>query len=185
MSNKKLLESAWWILGAIVFIADSCGLPAKKQPVQTDEKSGQTIFTVDDFSDRYFGKVFLDESEISSEYVKADMLPQIKSELQQCVEIEKAIEDTNDELNRLEAAAMVLNKSLYHKLIILRRCSVMDSMPVDMRKKSLEFGNAMTALEGIPASEDTEETLSLWAEGQYSFTDGYLKILIKYRLIEV
>ena len=61
----------------------------------------------------------------------------------------------------------------------------MDSMPVDARRKSLEFGNAMTALEGIPASEDTETALSLWAMGQYSFTDGYLQTLAKYRLIEV
>jgi len=54
-----------------------------------------------------------------------------------------------------------------------------------MRKKSLEFGNAMTALEGIPAGKDTEKNLSLWASGKYSFKDGYLKTLTKYHLIEV
>ena len=61
----------------------------------------------------------------------------------------------------------------------------MDSMPVEMRQKSLEFGNAMTALEGLPASEDTEKNLSLWAKDQHSFKDIYLQALIKYNLIEV
>jgi len=61
----------------------------------------------------------------------------------------------------------------------------MDSMPVEMRKKSLEFGNAMTALEGIPASDYTNESLSLWAMGKYSFKDSYIRTLEKYNLIEV
>ena len=125
------------------------------------------------------------DGKLCSEYIKEDMLPQVKSELQKRDEIEKAIEKINEQLNRLETAANILDKTLCHKLIILRRCSVMDSLPVDMRKKSLEFGNAMTALEGIPASEDTEKKLSLWAEGQYSFKDSYLQTLSKYHLIEV
>jgi len=125
------------------------------------------------------------DGRLNSEYIREDKLPQVKSELQKRIEIERAIDRTNEELDRLEVAAKVLDKSLYHKLIIIRRCSLMDSMPVDMRKKSLEFGNAMTALEGIPASEDTEKTLSLWAIGQYSFKDGYLRTLTKYHLIEV
>jgi hypothetical protein len=113
------------------------------------------------------------------------MLPQIKHELQKREEFEKANVNTDERLDKLEAAVILLDKSLYHKLLILRRCSAMDSMPVDMRKKSLEFGNAMTALEGIPASEDTEKSLSLWAAGQYSFCEGYLQTLTKYNLIEV
>jgi hypothetical protein len=124
------------------------------------------------------------DGKLNSEYIKEDMLPEVQSELQKRGEIEKAISQASEHLTRLEAAAKVLDKSLYHKLIILRRCSLMDSMPVDIRKKSLEFGNAMTALEGIPASEDTEKTLSLWAIGQHSFKDSYLQTLRKYNLIE-
>ena len=60
----------------------------------------------------------------------------------------------------------------------------MDSMPVDMRKKSLAFGNAMTAIEGLPTSDDTVKSLSLWAAGQNNYKDGYLNTMVKYRLIE-
>jgi len=122
---------------------------------------------------------------INSEYIKEDMLPRVKSELQKRDEIEQAINQITEQLDKLETAMKVLDKSLYHKFIILRRCSLMDSMPAEARKKSLEFGNAMTALEGIPASEDTEKSLLLWAIGQYSFRDSYLQTLTKYHLIEV
>ena len=125
------------------------------------------------------------DGRISSKYIKEDMLPQVQAELQQRNDIEKEIDLINEQLDKLEIAAKVLDKSLYHKLIILRRCSLMDAMPVELRKKSLAFGNAMTALEGIPASEDTEMTLSSWAAGRHSFRDGYLQTLEKYHLIEV
>ena len=134
---------------------------------------------------QYFYLQKISNGKLNSEYIKADMLPQIKSELQQRDEIKNAIEHTGEQLNKLEAAVKILDKALHHKLIILRRCTVMDSMPVGMRKKSLEFGNAMTALEGLPVSEDTEQTLSLWSAGQRSFKDGYMQTLAKYNLIEV
>jgi len=121
---------------------------------------------------------------LSSEYIKEDMLPKVKRGLQKRNEIETIIDQTNGELNKLETAANMLDKTLYHRFIILRRCSEMDSMPTAMRKRTLEFGNAMNALEGIPASEDTEKMLSLWVVGQRSFSEGYLQTLIKYNLIE-
>ena len=124
------------------------------------------------------------DGKLHSEYIKEEMLPEIKSGLQKRAEIKKTIKTADAELNRLETAAKTLDKSLYHKFIILKRCSVMDSMPLGMRKKSLEFGNAMTALEGIPASDDSEKNLSLWTAGQHSFKDGYLQTLQKYNLIE-
>ena len=110
------------------------------------------------------------------------MLSQVKSELQKREELEAFIRQADEQMEKIESAASILDKSLYRKLIIQKRCAAMDSMPVDMRKKSLEFGNAMTALEGIPASEDTENYLSLWVAGQCSFKDGYLQTLAKYNL---
>jgi len=124
-----------------------------------------------------------------SDYLKKSLslkeLSKVKSELQNQREIEKAVAMIDEQLDRLETAVRAFDKSLYHKLIILRRCSLMDSMPADKRRRSLEFGNAMTALEGIPASDDAEKMLSLWVAGQNSFKDSYLQILKKYHLIEV
>ena len=134
---------------------------------------------------QYFYLQKIINGKINSEYIKNDILPQVKSELIRRKEIEKAISHANGELSRIETAVKILDKSLYHKLIILKRCSVMDSMAVDMREKSLDFGNAMSALEGIPASKETEETLSSWAIGQSNFKDGFMRVLTKYNLVEV
>ena len=51
--------------------------------------------------------------------------------------------------------------------------------------KSLAFGSAMTALEGIPTSEETENNLSRWANGDLSFQESYLNTLKAYHLAEV
>ena len=125
------------------------------------------------------------DGKTQSEYIRGNMLPQIKAELQKREEMENELKIIDEQLNKLEAAVKLLDANLYRRFIILKRCSLMDSMPVEMRKKSLEFSNAMTALEGIPAGADTEENLSLWASGQYSFKNGYLQVLAKYNLIEV
>ena len=134
---------------------------------------------------QYFYLQKIINGKINSEYIKADTLPQVKSELLRRKEIEKALDHVNDEINRIETAVKVLDKSLYHKLIILRRCSLMDSMPVDMREKSVGFGSAIAAIEGIPVSTETKSALSSWAMGQSNFTDGFMRVLAKYNLAGV
>jgi hypothetical protein len=125
------------------------------------------------------------DGKINSEYIQTEMLPQVQAELRRRDEAKKEIKHINEQLSRLETAAKVLDKSLHYKLTVLRRCALMDSMPVDTRKKSLAFGNAMAAIEGLPTSNETDESMSLWATGQHSFKDGYMKVLAKYNLIEV
>jgi hypothetical protein len=65
MEPKKIL-----IFALLATIAGSCGQSPKNQAGQTVEESGQTTFIVEDFSDRYFGKVVLVDNETNSEFVK-------------------------------------------------------------------------------------------------------------------
>ena len=92
------------------------------------------------------------------------------------------IREIDGRLEKIEAAANILNENLRRKLVTLRRCAAMEAMPLDVRAKSLAFGNAMTALEGIPASEETEKNLSRWANGDLSFQESYLNTLRTYHL---
>ena len=124
------------------------------------------------------------DGKMISEYIREELLPQVESELQKRAVLADALAQTDKKLNNLEAATKMLDTSLYRQLIVLRRCSLMDSLPVEERKKSLAFGNAMTALEGIPASENTEKSLALWVSGQQSFKDGYLQALRSHNLVE-
>jgi hypothetical protein len=120
-----------------------------------------------------------------SEYVKDEYLPQIRDELAQRDNFLERIREIDGRLGKIEAAAAILDSSLRRKLNILRRCAAMEAMTCAEREKSLAFGSAMTALEGIPASAETEKNLSLWASGDLSFQESYLNTLRAYHLAEV
>ena len=125
------------------------------------------------------------DGKLSSEYIREDHLPMIRAELDERASILENIRDIDGQLNKIEAAANILNDNLHRKLVTLRRCAAMEAMPSEERIKSLAFGSAMTALEGIPASEETEKNLSRWANGDLSFQESYLNTLRVYRLVEV
>jgi len=121
---------------------------------------------------------------LKSEYIKEEYLPGIKAELEKRTGLNKRIDEIDTRLSKIEAAAGILDNSLHRRLVTLRRCAAMEAMPFWERKKSLAFGSAMTALEGIPTSRDTERNLSLWAAGDLSFQESYLSTLRMYHLTE-
>ena len=63
-------------------------------------------------------------------------------------------------------------------------CAAMETMKIAEREKSLAFSRAMTALNGLPVSEETEMNLSLWASGDLTFKESYLNTLRAYNLAE-
>ena len=66
----------------------------------------------------------------------------------------------------------------------LQQCAEMDAMPMEKRQEALSFAKAMTALEGLPAKEETEKNLQLWAKGEKRFVDFYMKTLQFYSIID-
>lgn len=60
----------------------------------------------------------------------------------------------------------------------------MDALPMEKRKDALSFVHAITALEGLPAKEETEQNILLWSQGQKRFTDFYMKSLREYHVLE-
>jgi len=122
---------------------------------------------------------------LSSEYIREVDVPSIRAELDTRARLHERIRETDSRLKKIEIAARILDRSLFRKLVTIRRCAAMEAMPVEERKKSLSFGSAMTALEGIPASEETDINLLRWANGDFSFQDSYLNTLRTYDLAEV
>ena len=125
------------------------------------------------------------DGKLSSEYVREDHLPRIRAELDERAHALEKIHEIDDRLEKIEAASDILDDSLRRKLTTIRRCAAMELMPVEERRKSLAFGNAMTALEGIPVSEETEKNLSRWANGDLSFQESFMNTLRAYHLAEV
>ena len=66
----------------------------------------------------------------------------------------------------------------------LRQCAEMDDVPIEKRQEALSFAKAMTALEGLPTREETEQNLLLWARGEKRFTDFYMEYLQSHSIIE-
>ena len=66
----------------------------------------------------------------------------------------------------------------------LQQCAKMDTLPIEKRQDALSFARAITALEGLPSKEETEQNLQLWAKGEKSFSDFYMKALQSYSVIE-
>jgi hypothetical protein len=125
------------------------------------------------------------DGKLLSEYVKDESLREIRGELDRRAEILGILREIDGRLDKIEAAAGILDSSLRRKLITLRRCAAMEELPAYARAKSLAFGSAMTTLEGIPVSEETEKNLSRWANGDLSFRESYLTALRAYNLAEV
>ena len=122
---------------------------------------------------------------LSGEYVREDNLPAVRAELDERTSILRKIQALDVKLEKIEAASGILDDNLRRKLVALRRCAAMEVLLSEERIKSLAFSRAMTALEGIPASEETEKNLSRWAHGDLSFQESYLNTLRAYHLAEV
>ena len=119
-----------------------------------------------------------------SEYIKEDHLPAVRAELENRADLYKRISEIEERLGKIEAAAAILDAGLHRRFIALRRCAAMEAMPCREREKSLAFGSAMIALEGIPVSKESERNLSRWAAGDFSFQESYWNTLRTYHLTE-
>jgi hypothetical protein len=119
-----------------------------------------------------------------SEYVKDENLHEVRAELERRTAIVGRIHEIEERLNKIEAAANILDSDLRRKLVVLRRCDAMEAMPIEERKKSLAFSSAMIALKDIQVSAETENNLSRWAAGNFSFQESYINTLRAYSLVE-
>lgn len=119
-----------------------------------------------------------------TEYLKQGQIAQVQNGLVQREQLRQELEAVNKELERLEGAVKILEPKMSMTFYYLRQCADMDAMPVSKRSESMAFSNAMTALEGLPAKEDTENHLRSWASGQIPFADVYLPVLKRYGILE-
>lgn len=119
-----------------------------------------------------------------SEYVHEEDWTRIKAAIARRDPVKEEIDILQREKERLERAAKILDNNLYRIFFHLKQCAEMDALPMEKRQDALSFARAMTALEGLPAKEETEQNLLLWARGEKMFADFYMKSLQSYRVLE-
>mgnify|MGYP003294939903 CR=1 FL=1 len=120
-----------------------------------------------------------------SEYVRDEDAFRMRAALARRDPVKEEMDVIRREQARLESAAQILDVNLHRAFFFLKQCSEMDALPMEKRHGALSFARAMTALEGLPASEDTERNLTLWVNGEKHFADFYMNALQAYRVLEV
>lgn len=118
-----------------------------------------------------------------SECLREDRVQEIRAALKQRDEIGEQIAQMQEQLNRLEEAARILDAGLSRSFYFLKQCAEMDALPVARRPKAFSFARAITALEGLPARPETEEHLRQWVDGKILFSDFYLSALQQYNIL--
>ena len=132
----------------------------------------------------YFYLQYSNQGKKKSEYIHEEDIEQLRLSIALREPLKLQIESTQKEQVRLESAAKILDTNLYRIFVFLKQCADMDALPISKRTAALQFAGAMTALEGLPAKQETEASLQEWANGHRSFVDIYMKALYHYQVVE-
>ena len=119
-----------------------------------------------------------------TEYLRECDIDETCIKLEQGKDLRIRIEVVYDNINRVEKAVRILDSQMSRLFVFLRQCADMDALPLNKRTNALSFANAMVALEGISAKQETEENLRAWAMGEKRFADFYLPTLARYKILE-
>ncbi len=119
-----------------------------------------------------------------SEYLREEEVASVRHAIAQREPLKAQLEEVREDQLRLENAARILDTGLYRTFLFLKQCAEMDTLPIAKRQEALLFSGAMTALEGLCAKPETDRSLQLWARGEGSYADIYMKALVQYRVVE-
>lgn len=117
---------------------------------------------------------------VSSTYLKSDEVKVITEKLNLRKKHENELPDINIRLAELEKATKLLNNSLARRLDILKLSVGMDGLPQDIKLKCLTFADAMTAIEGVSASDTAKQELDCWKNGNATFLSVFENTLRRY-----
>lgn len=117
---------------------------------------------------------------ITSKYLKNDEVNRVIEGIALRKQYEMEITRIKERLNELEKAAYFIDKALSRKLMLFKTCAGMDEIDFLQKERSILFANAMTAIEGVPISEQATKDIYEWKEGKKSFLTVYEDTLQRY-----
>ena len=117
---------------------------------------------------------------MKSIYLKADEVAETAKKLSLRKKYESELPTLENRLNELEQAAALIHSSLARKLEMLKLSVGMDELSEDRKELCVSFSEAMTSIEGIPASAETKRDLQNWMDGTVSFLSVFESTLKRY-----
>ena len=117
---------------------------------------------------------------VIGKYIPDDEVKTVEKKLSKRDSLEFKLATVNARISELETAAKLIDSTLYNKLLLLKACMPMDHLSADERQKASSFATAMNAVEGVYASEETQNAVGAWIAGEVSFRSVYERTLKKY-----
>ena len=119
-----------------------------------------------------------------TEYLHEQKVEQVQAKLSRANQLRKEIKQVDARLEQLEQAVQILDTQMSRSFFFLRQCANMDALPLSKRSEALAFANAMTALEGLPVSDEVNRGLDAWASGELKYKEVYFPFLQRYHVLE-
>ena len=118
-----------------------------------------------------------------SKYLKAAEAPKVAKQITLLKEYKDLLPKIETRLNELEQAAVLLDKDISRKLLLLKMSLGMDKLDTSQKTNSISFASAMNAIEGIPISQQTESDINEWKNGDKSFVSIFQDTLNRYGFV--
>ena len=120
---------------------------------------------------------------ITSEYLKENEADTIKEQVELCKKYKAELPKIQVRLKELEQAAKLIDKSIARHLALLKLSCGMDSLSNEQKERSTSFANALNAIEGVHASEATQQNIEKWKAGDESFSSIFQSTLNMYGFV--
>lgn len=113
-------------------------------------------------------------------YLKKDEVNRVSELIRLRKQYEAELPKLNTRLNALEQAARLIGHGLDRQLLLLKLGAGMDKLSAEQKERCISFADAMNAIEGVPASEQTAKGLADWQNGKTSYLSVFEATLRRY-----
>lgn len=120
------------------------------------------------------------QGKVTSVYIKNENVDTIEKELSLRKKYESELSDIEKRLFEIKEAVKLLDFSYIRKLDMLELSSGMDKISQSTKNKCITFADAMTSIEGVPASKATKQELNDWLSGKATFASILENTLRRY-----
>ena len=117
---------------------------------------------------------------ITGTYIRVDEVEEVSAKLERRKEIVGHIASIEERLIQLEQAAKLIDNDLFCFMMILKLSAGMDDLDTREKERCSSFGNAMNAIEGVPASKEVTTEINAWKSGEKTFLAVFENTLKRY-----
>lgn len=117
---------------------------------------------------------------LTSQYLKSEEVDAVIEQIARRKVCEAELPKLKARLSELEQAAELLGKNISRQLMLLKLSTGMDNLTAEQKKQSVSFAGAINAVEGIPVSEQAEQDIVDWQNGNKPFLSIFEATLKRY-----